>query len=300
MDICSAFRAIETSVWDLLQVGRREMHQLGEETITDLISLAIKTSQKNSVRMVNYTKHQEGRNGADWLWIFYDPNTRLAIGIRVQAKIINFKLNRYPHLHYSKKGVRQIDKLEQMARRDQVIPLYIFYSHWPRPISPTKYPKNASHTGSIKEFGCAIATLPSVRSLNNLDGMKDVGPLLRPWHVLVCPGASGKTPVLKSLSSTLGSMLGGSDGRGDSELLSPRPISKFPAYIRHLLDRELGPEPDQTLEEDIKPPDKNLAGVVFFLCPTSRTPPEKETSPSWRSMAPWSSFGHPGERSDHV
>jgi hypothetical protein len=301
MDICAAFHAIETSVWDLLQVGRREQHQLGEETITDLISLALKTSQKQSVRMINYTKPQEGRNGADWLWIFYDPSTRQAIGIRIQAKIINFKSNRYPHLHYTKNGIKQIDKLERLAIRDHVTPLYVFYSHWPRPTSPAKYPRNASHSGSIREFGCAIATLPSIRSLNNLDAMKDVGPLLHPWHVLVCPGATGRTPILKSVSAALGSMLGGGDGADDPKSPRPRPINEFPPYIGHLLEKVLGPEPDQASEgEGQEAPDEDLAGVVFFLSPTNGASQEQEASTNWRAMAPWSSLSHPGERGDHA
>ena len=301
MDICAAFHAIETSVWDLLQVGRREQHQLGEETITDLISLALKTSQKQSVRMINYTKPQEGRNGADWLWIFYDPSTRQAIGIRIQAKIINFKSNRYPHLHYTKNGIKQIDKLERLAIRDHVTPLYVFYSHWPRPTKLVKYPTTIKRYRSKRQFGCAIATLPSIRSLKNRDAMKDVGPHLHPWHVLVCPGDTGIKPILNSVSAALGFMFGRGDREDDSEWPKPRPINEFPPYIGHLLEKVLGPEPDQASEgEGQEAPDEDLAGVVIFLSPTNGDAQEEEAPANWRAMAAWSSLSHPGEGGDHA
>ena len=301
MDICAAFHAIETSVWDLLQVGRREQHQLGEETITDLISLALKTSQKQSVRMINYTKPQEGRNGADWLWIFYDTATKMAIGIRIQAKIINFKSNRYPHLHYTKNGVKQIDRLERMAKRDHVTPLYVFYSHWPRPTKKVKYPITLKGYRSKREFGCAITTLASVRTLNGADSMKDVGPILHPWHVLVCPRKSPGKPILEVVSNALGSKNFGEPRSDDPEGPKPRPISKFPDYIGHLAEKILAPELDPTSEtEELEPPDEDLAGVVFFLSPTNEASQEQEASANWRAMAPWSSLSHPGERGDHA
>ncbi|AZC00460.1 hypothetical protein DKE52_008150 [Acinetobacter pittii] len=74
-----------------------------EESITDSLMVELKLRHPYDVFTTTFTRHEEGKNGADWEWWFVDSTGRKGIGFRVQAKIINFESNSFKQLHYIKK-----------------------------------------------------------------------------------------------------------------------------------------------------------------------------------------------------
>lgn len=193
-DLCLTFLDSAVSTWRLLERADRVSHHLGEESITDLLVIKWLEKLSGSLITVAHTKHAEARSGADWEWWFVG-RSGLGLGIRVQAKVLDMRSRTYESLHKSHRRRQpprdeyQCEVLIEAAARatPPMLPLYVVYSHWD-PVA-LNAPTTTAATSIPGQFGCAILSTNAVRFLraNRQQGLRAVGPLLRPLHELVCP-----------------------------------------------------------------------------------------------------------------
>jgi len=129
-NLCNTFRAQAFYTWDLLSKSKLNNYQVGEETITDLNLLEIKSRHKKAIYIKEFNKKEEGKFGADWEW-WFQGISGLWLGFRVQAKVIKLTSGKFEHLHYWKKKQKlyQSELLIDKALNSSIktIPLYCFY-----------------------------------------------------------------------------------------------------------------------------------------------------------------------------
>lgn len=94
-----SFRSKHGKTWKMLGEGRKCDVQLFEETLTNLHVLAFCSMSPAEFKIRSYSKRDEPTTGADWEW-WFGGNTGRWIGLRVQAKVIKFANDTFPHLHY--------------------------------------------------------------------------------------------------------------------------------------------------------------------------------------------------------
>jgi len=190
--LCETFRSRATWTWDLLSRARRVGTQIGEETITDLNILELRTRHPTQIYNKTFNKQEEGKNGADWEWWMTGESAKW-IGFRVQAKVLDLESNEFSHLHYRKDSSSPF-QCEVLIRKALTgtrrrIPLYCLYMHRKGGmVSPQRCP---SFSLNPEGFGCSLLTAFAVRYLRSLSRSKSkrlpqIIPHVNPWHCLVC------------------------------------------------------------------------------------------------------------------
>jgi hypothetical protein len=193
--LCDTFRSRALWTWDTLAKGRSVDCQIGEETLTDLNILELKTRHSSEIYSRTFTKPEEGLNGADWEW-WFTGSSRKWIGFRVQAKVIDIRKDTFTHLHYYKKDKDKIrhyqcDSLIKNALQEPYprIPLYCLYSNW---VNISQLPWNcATYYPADESYGCSILSAFTVRYLRDTHRhksthLKNLFGYINPWHCLVC------------------------------------------------------------------------------------------------------------------
>jgi len=193
--ICRTFEKLSSQTWLDLRDAEQMGHELGEESITDFLILALKRLHRYEMWINKFNKAQEGRTtGADWEW-WFGANSRW-FGMRVQAKKIDTGTLKYTGLYHTvRKGRRkQINLLLRDARRRRLYPLYCFYSYWDTrkvdlPWSCCSFPPQE------ELCGCTIADAYAVRQKMRMRAItvKDLSSIWLPWVCLVCCNGYGLT-----------------------------------------------------------------------------------------------------------
>lgn len=251
--LCDSFRSIAFQTWRKMGQARGVHHQPLEETFTDLNLLSLRLSNPQELFTVQFTKPQEGCNGADWEWWFVDSAVQTGFPVRIQAKVLNLVTDCFEHIHYKQKsGAYQCDLLEQQAVNSGMIPLYCLYLHK----DGLSEPPNAcgSYAYAPESFGCSIVPTSHVRALR-ASGETGINAVLQeatPWHCLVCCRGYSEG----SLPERVAAMLAGRgffDTReeGDESLLWPR--RELPHYVSAVGHGDKAPLPE----------DPTLRGVVI-------------------------------------
>lgn len=200
MSLCQTFRELSYQTWIQLGKARQAKHQMLEESITDSLMVELKLRHPYDVMTTTFTRHEEGKNGADWEWWFVDSTGTKGIGFRVQAKIINFKTNAFESLHYLKKnGKYQTDVLVDAARKSSrpLIPLYCLYLHsncLPTPWTVQLLNLLGIHAGDARlncyseHYACSLLSVHAVKKfkINKINELVDIIDDLYPWHLLIC------------------------------------------------------------------------------------------------------------------
>jgi hypothetical protein len=233
----------------LLGEGRELRHQVLEETVTDLLTLEFKKRQPKRVRVHNFSKRAEGKNGADWEMWLTNPGESSWFGIRFQAKILNYKssTDRFEHLFYrGRSGVLQSSKLRAAAAKDNAYPLYLLYMQALPPhragFAPCCRPLRPKPT----LFGCSLLTLQAHNALanNNLNKLDDVKPHLCPFHCLFCCEGLGDHDLPSRAAMWIDSVTRRMDGDVDKPGVQDYP----PDYVSALwCDRSPRDAPDEEL-----------------------------------------------------
>ena len=265
MKLCDTFRELAYRTWGLLAEGRLHSVQLGEETLTDLNTLTLRSHHTIEVRTHLFDKRQEREVGADWEWWFTGPSGRW-FGFRVQAKVIDYRSNQFKHLHYKPRRSRrwQCDNLIESCNvaQPRPVPIYCLYSQWEPGAVEIPLHTTAGKC-AVEFFGCALVSALVVRGLCGTKrspsrcGLNDVIPHAVPWHLLVCPSGSEaqdlptqvcqrwRTDMLQVENTFLSSL----DGRFRRHLLQKRQeqqqiitSDESPSYIWKI---ERGEEPNE-------------------------------------------------------
>jgi hypothetical protein len=131
MALCETLynRAVDT--WSDIRWAHESNISLGEESITDYHLLRIQQAHSDVVRTHKFSHFRECRmSGADWEWWFVNESGR-GLGVRIQAKKIDYATGRFPRLGHSCWGTRQVDRLINSSVADDVMPLYCLYASRP-------------------------------------------------------------------------------------------------------------------------------------------------------------------------
>ncbi len=251
--LCETFRLLAFRTFDQIGRARRVGHQPLEETFTDINILELKDRHSTEVFSHNFSKHQEGINGADWEWWFTDVAKSKWLGVRVQAKILHLGSNTFSHLHYKsgKAKTYQLSKLKRECQKDGLVPLYCFYLY-----SQPKFLNSISRCrtfGHVSEsYGCSITSLAHIELLQK-NGKNDLASVIQgayPWHCLVCcSGYGGYTlpeRVWKLLTSGMGIVTHRRRTRTENQIEKPvmGVRDKPPQYVRDILNKQ---NPEQSV-----------------------------------------------------
>lgn len=121
MSLCSTFHSRAITTWLDIVNGQRMNLIPSEESITDYHLLEIQRKNPFEVRSRRFTKWQESRgSGADWEW-WIGGGFRW-IGLRIQAKKIDFLKQAFPELARKSWRKRQVDRLIESSASDGVAP----------------------------------------------------------------------------------------------------------------------------------------------------------------------------------
>lgn len=187
MLIREAFREISASVWDNIAHKKRQERKPAEEALTDRVMDRLFDIPNDKLKTVIFSKPEEGKNGADWEWVFLGKDGS-NFTVRVQAKVINPFVMQYDELHYKQsKSLRyQSDLLIERAKAFNALPIYCLYTHADE--LETNKMWRCACTKSIKVYGCSLITAQTVQALRVSQKQKsfaDLQPYLLPMHCAV-------------------------------------------------------------------------------------------------------------------
>jgi hypothetical protein len=181
--LCSTFHRLAHETYSRISRARAVDHQPLEETFTDLNALELKTLHPTDIHCRTFTKPQEGRHGADWEWWLTDKSHSLWLGVRVQAKLLHLKTNRFAHLHYKPGGTYQTTKLIRAAQEEGMLALYCLYTDVPTPAGSWR-PLTAN-----EDYGCSLVRASDIQRLRRRGGSDDfvnVMSVAMPWQFPFC------------------------------------------------------------------------------------------------------------------
>jgi hypothetical protein len=226
--------------WDTLRDSRQIGFQVGEESVTDFVILNMKKWGAGKLIVETFTRHQESINGSDWEWWFTGPSGQW-LGMRVQAKVLNFSSEKFEHLHYSNKNGSQVDLLINDAKANGLIPLYCMYSNW----DTKKYKPSwqcMTHKPTARHYGNSILSPFRVKSLqaSKETRLSQIINYLQPMHcIFCCNGFGGVDLPERALNYINGTGLledvSGIDNAPSRAFLK----SQAPHYVYQLLEGNL-------------------------------------------------------------
>ncbi|KYG66813.1 hypothetical protein AZI86_07180 [Bdellovibrio bacteriovorus] len=182
--LCQAFQTLSKDVYAKLRSASAVGFELSEPTVTELCLEQIGTQYPDRVRVVKFTGTAEGKNGADWEWLFVGKSHHFKL--RVQAKKLYLKDMEYGALKSSDADA-QCDKLIKSANKDQSFPLYVFYNSNLEDLTGNVW-RCGSYSMNIDLLGCTTMSAYSIRESikNNQIDLADLLPKQDPWSCLVC------------------------------------------------------------------------------------------------------------------
>lgn len=161
--------------------------------------------------------------------------------MRVQAKVLNLKTEKYEHLHHKNKHGFQVDLLISDAKKNGLIPLYCMYNNW----DPSKYKaawKCRTHKTTVKHYGTSILAPSVVKDLQSQseNHLSSVIGSLKPMHcIFCCNGFGGKELPDRALN-----WLGGIGMLDEQEYYRASEKNEYlrsepPYYVRQMLEGRL-------------------------------------------------------------
>ncbi|MFA7766703.1 DUF6615 family protein [Streptomyces sp. NRRL S-448] len=127
--LCEVLRWIAGDTFHWLRNGHHHYPPApGEESFTDMNIRHLRQFMDRRVKVFQFNKDQERRNGSDLeMWIHDGSH---GVGLRIQAKKAS-KAGSYPFDHVVKKqNAYQCDLLVQHAQVVGCVPVYLLYNHW--------------------------------------------------------------------------------------------------------------------------------------------------------------------------
>ena len=121
---------VSVDVWTRLMQSRELVVRLGEETLTDILTLDFtRLAGKHRVKMFQTPKLREAKTGTD-LEVSVNTGGGKAFKYAIQAKKL-YPDGRYPHLKskVGSSGRLQLDVLEHYAKTNGVLPYYLLFNY---------------------------------------------------------------------------------------------------------------------------------------------------------------------------
>lgn len=153
----------------------------GEETISETNLLEIRRRHEGRVYVRAFTRHEEGKNGADWEW--HIIGTRRTLKMRVQAKRTQCDGSLVVAYKGKNSNVHQRELLMKGAREEEMKAIYCIYcTNSQRQIWDTRSPSR-SFRGI--QYGCLLAGADDVPEETQC--LADIEEKCIPWHFLFLP-----------------------------------------------------------------------------------------------------------------
>lgn len=269
------------TTWERRRIAKIRGLSFGEETITETILMDLAEAFPGHLEIVQFTKNQEGKRGADWAWAFRDASGTQNLPMLVQAKLLDKQDLEYHEIarFVGKKlpPVRQIDRLIATATKYGWPAIYAFYNHLD---DPRRIPNNCGtvpNAGLVmpESWGISVALADQVRDA--LDPRKDQlfdthSRHSMPLHCLLCSRARGERPfeggplqILQSLRR-LGRLRGGGEIDADAALPALRLRKALPDLFKRAVAAASADEekPEGRRVEALARSYPRIAGVVVL------------------------------------
>ena len=96
-------------VWERRATAKNAEFPFSEETVTETILLDLATQNPAEIQIIPLNKHEEGKLGADWEWLFFSRDYKRFCRLLVQAKVLDDTDHQYAHIDRTigNTGVRQ-------------------------------------------------------------------------------------------------------------------------------------------------------------------------------------------------
>ncbi len=209
-----ALYAVARTTWRRRGAAKARGLTFGEESVTETILMDLAELYPGSLTILPFSKPEEGKNGADWAWLFRDMAGTHNLPMLVQAKALDFQDFQYPEI---KRTIgkrlplpRQIDRLIETAEAWGWPAIYAFYNHLgdvSRIPDVCRSLPAADVFGAVPDcWGISIADAHMVRQALNDQTFDTHRQHSLPLHCLLCSGGRGVRPVGGSALLALGGL----------------------------------------------------------------------------------------------
>ncbi len=199
----TAAEKIAADTWDRIKYSREFNVRLGEETLTDLLTLDFKRFTPSHLSLIQTTKLNESKQGNDLEIRIQIKNTK-AIVFAIQSKKI-YESGRYNTLNYKSSSIYQIDILEKYSKKTKSIPIYLLYNYID--IHNIQSYWHCCKCFDKKQLGCTIIPSWIVRQAINKRGCRKFQCIHKldncalPWRCLFnCPKRHGAQKISMDLN----------------------------------------------------------------------------------------------------
>ena len=110
-------------IWDDLQDSEILQSPYHEDTVTQSLALHLNRQHSAENRVHVFGKTTEGKNGSDFIWIFFDQGLSRYFPVAVQAKRL------YENGLYRAFKAHQVKKIRRYARVAGALPIYLTYNY---------------------------------------------------------------------------------------------------------------------------------------------------------------------------
>lgn len=131
--LCRTLQNQSMQVWNDLHDAEMLGTPYHEDTITQSLALHLNRQHPAENRVHVFGRTAEGKNGSDFLWLFFDKSLSRYFPVAVQAKRI------YPSGDYEAFKAHQVPKIRDYAKVIGGLPIYLMYNYQPltcRPFLP--------------------------------------------------------------------------------------------------------------------------------------------------------------------
>ena len=123
--LCRTMQAMSRQVWDDLQDADTLGTPYHEDTVTQSLGLHLNRHHPRENRVHIFKQFTEGKNGSDFIWIFFDYGLKRYFPVAVQAKRL-YKSGRYDAFK-----AHQVKKIRRYAGVAGALPIYLTYNFPP-------------------------------------------------------------------------------------------------------------------------------------------------------------------------
>jgi hypothetical protein len=268
----AALYAVARTTWRRRGTAKARGLTFGEESVTDTILMDLAETFPGSLTILPFSKHEEGKRGADWAWLFRDASGAHNLPMLVQAKALDLVEFEYPEIkrHIGKitPPMRQIDRLIETAQAWGWPAIYAFYNHLDNvsriPSACGSLPASDAFGHIPESWGVSIANAYTVRDVLDDQTFDTHRMHSKPLHCLLCSGGRGVRPAGGSPALAFQSLtaLPRRGEAGPEPRLFPQPPELFQRALLAASegDRRLHSTTAEALGRD----NPELAGVVIL------------------------------------
>lgn len=272
-------------IWERRAQAKKVGFSFSEETVTETILLDIATEAATQVKIFPLNKHEEGKVGADWEWIFYNQAQSVFSRWLVQAKVLDDNDHQYAHIdrYIGQSGVRQIDRLIDTANKRGIPALYGFYNHLSDEV---RLPGQNCSCACNFCWGFSVANADSVRAFLPDRTFETLKTISMPISCMFCPDDSsppgpGQLSVgqVARFSHRLDRLAGRSEADVLVDVLQDRYMTRHaPDYFHVLRELDAG-RPEQQLRDKLSFRNPGVDGFVLISASEDVSgPPTSDTS----------------------